>query len=184
MALRAIDPRKRPPTLNRGVFHCPARTDQPADEKGAKGYLLQHPKSLSSHSITASKPLRRLTVSQNCHSSARPTLMDVKVSPAFPRIKVIVYESTIPFPLVGGPIMTDLIVQPDLWITRMLPEGIIEKWLVADGATVASDDPVVDLRIENQLRRLKSPSPGRLTIYARPNSIVEPGTVIGRVDAP
>jgi len=79
--------------------------------------------------------------------------------------------------------MTELIVQPDLWITRMLPEGIVEKWLVADGATVASDDPVVDLRIENQLRRLKSPSPGRLTIYARPNSIVEPGTVIGRVDA-
>lgn len=78
--------------------------------------------------------------------------------------------------------MTDLIVQPDLWVSRMLPEGIVEKWLVADGASVASDDPVVDVRIENQLRRLKSPETGRLTIYVRQNSIVEPGTVIGRVD--
>jgi pyruvate/2-oxoglutarate dehydrogenase complex dihydrolipoamide acyltransferase (E2) component len=79
--------------------------------------------------------------------------------------------------------MADLIVEPDLWISRMLPEGIVEKWLVADGASVASNDPVADLRIENQLRRLKSPEAGRLTIYAHQNSIVEPGTVIGKVEA-
>jgi len=79
--------------------------------------------------------------------------------------------------------MTDLIVQPDLWVNRMLPEGIVEKWLVDDGASVASDDPIVDLRIENKLRRLKSPDTGRLTIYAQQNSVVEPGAVIGRVDA-
>ncbi|CEG06730.1 hypothetical protein BN961_00100 [Afipia felis] len=79
--------------------------------------------------------------------------------------------------------MTDLIVQPNLWVTRMLPEGIVEKWLVADGANVTSDDPLVDVRIENQLRRLKSPDTGRLTIYAPQNSVVEPGMVIGRVEA-
>lgn len=79
--------------------------------------------------------------------------------------------------------MTDLVVKPDLWVTRMLPEGIVEKWLVADGAKVASEEPVVDVRIENQLRRLKSPNTGRLTIYVLQNSVVEPGTVIGRVDA-
>jgi pyruvate/2-oxoglutarate dehydrogenase complex dihydrolipoamide acyltransferase (E2) component len=65
----------------------------------------------------------------------------------------------------------------------MLPEGIVEKWLVADGANVTSDDPLVDVRIENQLRRLKSPDTGRLTIYAPQNSVVEPGMVIGRVEA-
>lgn len=63
--------------------------------------------------------------------------------------------------------MTDLVVKPDLWVTRMLPEGTVEKWLVADGAKVASEEPVVDVRIENQLRRLKSPDTGRLYTFYR-----------------
>jgi len=78
--------------------------------------------------------------------------------------------------------MTDLVVQSGFWVTRMLPEGTVERWLVPDGADVASEDPLVDLRIENQLVRLKSPDTGRLTIYAPQNNIVEPGTVVGRVD--
>jgi len=78
--------------------------------------------------------------------------------------------------------MADLVVSSGFWVTRMLPEGTVEKWLVADGADVASDDPLVDLRIENQLVRLKSPDTGRLTIFAQQNSIVEPGTVVARVN--
>jgi len=75
----------------------------------------------------------------------------------------------------------DLIVEPDLWVSRMLPEGTIERWLVADGADVEVNDPVVELRIENNLVKLRSPKSGRLTIGAPGNSVVEPGTVVGSV---
>jgi len=77
--------------------------------------------------------------------------------------------------------MMDLVVEPDFWVSRMLPEGTIERWLVADGADVKLNDPVVELRIEKSLVELKSPVSGRLTISVPGNSIVEPGTVIGRV---
>ncbi|MBY0381759.1 MAG: lipoyl domain-containing protein [Xanthobacteraceae bacterium] len=63
----------------------------------------------------------------------------------------------------------------------MLPEGTIERWLVADGANVEVNDPVVELRIENSLVRLKSPRAGRLKIGAPGNSVVEPGTVVGSI---
>ena len=32
--------------------------------------------------------------------------------------------------------MTKVRVADDLWATSMLPEGVLERWLVADGAAV------------------------------------------------
>jgi pyruvate/2-oxoglutarate dehydrogenase complex dihydrolipoamide acyltransferase (E2) component len=77
--------------------------------------------------------------------------------------------------------MVNLVVAPEFWISRMLPEGTIERWLVADGATVASDDPVADLRIEGELVRLKAPVAGKLVMEGKPNDIIEPGSVIGQI---
>lgn len=80
--------------------------------------------------------------------------------------------------------MVDLIVAPEFWISRMLPEGMIEQWLVADGAIVAQHDPVADLRIEGELVRLKAPVAGKLKIDSKRNSIIEPGSVIGHICPP
>lgn len=77
--------------------------------------------------------------------------------------------------------MVNLIVAPEFWISRMLPEGMIERWLVADGATVAQHDPVADLRIEGELVTLKAPAAGKLKIDSKRNSIIEPGSVIGHI---
>lgn len=38
----------------------------------------------------------------------------------------------------------DIKVAEDLWASSMLPEGIVERWLVDDGAVVNASD-----RIEN-----------------------------------
>ena len=77
--------------------------------------------------------------------------------------------------------MVNVTVAPEFWISRMLPEGTVEQWLVADGAYVAKGDPIVDLRIEGELVTLNAPAEGKLVIELNHNSIIEPGSVIGHV---
>jgi hypothetical protein len=75
--------------------------------------------------------------------------------------------------------MTDIIVSADLWSTGMLPEGIVEKWFVADGAVVKEGDRVAQVKIEDARHELITPAARRLVIL--PNSIVEPDSVVGQV---
>ena len=77
--------------------------------------------------------------------------------------------------------MVQLIVAPDLWVNRIYPEGLIENWLVADGALVKAEQPVVELRIEGDVITLKAPAAGKLMIDSRKNSPIEPGSVIGHI---
>ncbi len=78
--------------------------------------------------------------------------------------------------------MVQLIVTPDFWINRIYPEGLIERWLVSDGADVAADQPVAELRIEGDLITLKAPVAGKLIIETQKNSPIEPGTAIGHIN--
>jgi biotin carboxyl carrier protein len=75
----------------------------------------------------------------------------------------------------------EIMVSPELWRNSMLPQGCIERWLVADGSPVEAGDPVACVRIESMLHELMAPAKGRVHIDYRTNSIIEPGTVIGRV---
>jgi pyruvate/2-oxoglutarate dehydrogenase complex dihydrolipoamide acyltransferase (E2) component len=77
--------------------------------------------------------------------------------------------------------MVQLIVAPELWTNRIYPEGLIENWLVADGALVKAEQPLAQLRIEGELVTLKAPVAGTLAIDSRKNSTVEPGTVVGSI---
>ena len=78
--------------------------------------------------------------------------------------------------------MTDLIVPPDFWVSRIFPEGIVERWLVPDGADVRQKQPLAELRIEGELISLEAPIAGRLVIGAKVNGIVEPGSVVGYIE--
>jgi len=77
--------------------------------------------------------------------------------------------------------MVQLIVTPNFWANRVYPEGLIENWLVPDGAAVQAAQPVAQLRIEGELITLKAPIAGKLIIDSHKNSPVEPGSVIGHV---
>jgi pyruvate/2-oxoglutarate dehydrogenase complex dihydrolipoamide acyltransferase (E2) component len=79
--------------------------------------------------------------------------------------------------------MTAVKVNPDLWATSILPEGMIEKWLAADGAFVEAGEPIAMLRIEGALHDLQSPAEGWLTIDRKVNAVIEPGAVIGHIGA-
>jgi pyruvate/2-oxoglutarate dehydrogenase complex dihydrolipoamide acyltransferase (E2) component len=77
--------------------------------------------------------------------------------------------------------LTQIRVEPDLWATSILPEGILEKWLTADGAYVEKGQPLAAVRIESALHELLSPGDGWLTIDRRVNSVIEPGAIIGHI---
>ena len=79
------------------------------------------------------------------------------------------------------PDSTVLAVASDLWATSIMPEGILECWLVPDGGVVTTGHPVAKLIIEGQQHTLVAQADGRLQMTMRVNSVVEPGSVIGRI---
>ena len=77
--------------------------------------------------------------------------------------------------------MQDIKVDEALWASSMLPEGIVERWFVADGAIVAAGDRIAEIRIEGALHEITAPAGGRLMVTAAANSVVEPGSLLARL---
>jgi pyruvate/2-oxoglutarate dehydrogenase complex dihydrolipoamide acyltransferase (E2) component len=78
--------------------------------------------------------------------------------------------------------MSNIRIDEGLWASRMAPEGIVERWFVADGAVVTRGERVVEVRIEDALHEIATPASGRLMIIADRNAIIEPGSVLGKVN--
>src|SRR5580700_8028163 len=76
--------------------------------------------------------------------------------------------------------MQDIKVNEALWASSMSPEGIVERWFIADGAIVAAGDPMAEIRIEDALHEIMAPVSGRLTIVAAANTVVKPGSLLAR----
>lgn len=77
--------------------------------------------------------------------------------------------------------MADIIVEADLWMNRIYPEGLMESWLVPDGSAVTAGQPVAVVQIEGVPVTLASPASGKLSIQTARNNAVEPGTVIAKI---
>lgn len=80
--------------------------------------------------------------------------------------------------------MIALAVPAELWSSTMLPEGILEKWLKADGTFVEAGEAVACVRIEGSLHTLMAPSGGRLNVDRPVNAVVEPGAIVGHIGTP
>jgi pyruvate/2-oxoglutarate dehydrogenase complex dihydrolipoamide acyltransferase (E2) component len=65
-----------------------------------------------------------------------------------------------------------------LWRNNMLPQGILESWLVADGETAREGHAVAQIRIEGALHDIVAPATGRLTIAAPKLAVIEPGFLL------
>ena len=72
-------------------------------------------------------------------------------------------------------------IAPELWASSTFPEGILERWVSAEGQMVEAGDPVAVVRIESALHDIMAPARGRLHIHCRENAVLEPGRVIGHV---
>lgn len=76
---------------------------------------------------------------------------------------------------------SSIIVAPELWTCSLLPEGVLENWLIADGSDVEAGEAVAKVRIEDSLHDLIAPAGGRLQVGIRANSMVDPGSVVGQI---
>lgn len=79
--------------------------------------------------------------------------------------------------------MIDLIVVPQLWNNTILPEGHLLCWLVSDRAQVRIGQTIALVRVEGRLHELTAHQDGEICIEARPDSRIEPGTVLGHIRA-
>jgi pyruvate/2-oxoglutarate dehydrogenase complex dihydrolipoamide acyltransferase (E2) component len=78
--------------------------------------------------------------------------------------------------------MQDIKADEALWASSILPEGIVERWFVADGTVVAAGDKIAEIRVEGALHEITAPRHGRLIIIAAANAVVEPGSTLARLN--
>ena len=67
----------------------------------------------------------------------------------------------------------------ELWRNSMLPEGVLERWLVADGDTARAGHAIAQVRIEGALHDVVAPATGRLAISAPALAVIDPGFLLG-----
>ena len=77
--------------------------------------------------------------------------------------------------------MVDIKADSGLWHSNLLPEGIVERWLVSDGAQVASGTPVAEIRIEESQHEIIAPGNGVLRIRIGKDSVIDPGSVLAQI---
>ncbi len=79
--------------------------------------------------------------------------------------------------------MVDIRLSEDLWSTSMAPEGVLERWRLRPAQIAVAGTSVAEVRIDDALHEVLAPASGRLTLLMDPNAVVQPGDVIGRIDA-
>lgn len=80
--------------------------------------------------------------------------------------------------------MPNIHVPDDLWANTMTPLGTLERWTVEAGETVLAGQAIAEVRVEDALHELAAPCSGLLATFAKPNDLVAPGALIGRIEKP
>lgn len=75
-------------------------------------------------------------------------------------------------------------VEENLWASAVAPEGVLEAWFAPDGAKVAAGQRLAEVSIEGSRHEVVAPAAGELRVLASAGSVLDPGSVIGRVIAP
>jgi biotin carboxyl carrier protein len=89
-----------------------------------------------------------------------------------------------PDPPERGTAMADLCVSESLWTTSLMPEGVLERWLVGNGSVVTAGQAVAAVRIGDALHDIVTPAAGRLDVLAVQGELVDPGCIIAEIHHP
>ncbi len=79
--------------------------------------------------------------------------------------------------------MTVVRIDEALWSGAMAPEGVLTRWAAPDGTWVERGAHVADVLIEGARHEIMAPAAGRLRHDVKKLYVIEPGAVIGRVEA-
>lgn len=61
-------------------------------------------------------------------------------------------------------------------------EGLLNEWLVSDGASVEEGQPIYSIESEKSVQEVESPVSGTLKIIAQAGETYEVGTVLGEIN--
>ena len=78
-----------------------------------------------------------------------------------------------------------VIADEALWQNSMLPEGVVERWLISEGDVAFEGRGVVEIRVEGALHEIVAPATGRLKIETQALTVIGPGSLLAtlQVDA-
>lgn len=74
--------------------------------------------------------------------------------------------------------MIEIRLPEELWVTRVLPEGIVERVLADDGARVEAGQAIAEVRVGDRLHEIAAPGAGVLVWAAGAGALVEPGSLL------
>ena len=60
-------------------------------------------------------------------------------------------------------------------------EGVLNEWLVSDGASVEEGQPIYAIESEKSVQEVEAPASGTLKILAQAGETYEVGTVLGEI---
>jgi pyruvate/2-oxoglutarate dehydrogenase complex dihydrolipoamide acyltransferase (E2) component len=72
-------------------------------------------------------------------------------------------------------------IDENLWASAVAPEGVLEWWFAFDGAKVVAGQRLAEVQIEGARHEVVAPAAGELRVLAFAGSILDRGSVIGRV---
>ena len=78
--------------------------------------------------------------------------------------------------------MLDIRIADNLWATSLLPEGRLERWRVEDGQIVRLGEVLAEVRLEDALHDILSPAAGRARRIAGVGDVIEPGSLLARLE--
>ena len=61
-------------------------------------------------------------------------------------------------------------------------EGLLNEWLVSDGAMVVEGQPIYSIESEKSVQEVESPASGTLKIIVQAGETYEVGTVLGEIN--
>jgi pyruvate/2-oxoglutarate dehydrogenase complex dihydrolipoamide acyltransferase (E2) component len=73
----------------------------------------------------------------------------------------------------------------DLFMPKLgmeMTEGILSRWFIEDGTTVAKGEPIYEVETEKVESEIESPASGTLRHLAEPGITYQVGDLLGRLD--
>jgi pyruvate/2-oxoglutarate dehydrogenase complex dihydrolipoamide acyltransferase (E2) component len=62
-----------------------------------------------------------------------------------------------------------------------MEEGVLTRWLAADGAQVKEGEPLYELESEKSVQEVEAPASGVLRVVAQPGETYPVGTVLAEI---
>ena len=116
--------------------------------------------------------LRKSTFRQHIAERLRSAILGGEIAPGATLVETTLAAQ---FNVSRGPLREAL--------RELIEEGLLERWLVAEGEQVHRGKALAEVRIEGATHDILAPAAGRLVRLLESGAMIEPGALIGTLQA-